>query len=85
KVILDVVVAAKNLVRARFKAASSPGGKVIAAVLLWAVLFGSTFLVLEAVALVFGERVSLGGFFSVTLLILTLLVSREAVQRLLRA
>lgn len=85
KVILDVVVAAKNLVRARVKAASSPGGKVVAAVLLWAVLFGSKFLVLEAVALVFGERVSLGGFFSVTLLILTLLVSREVVQRLLRA
>jgi hypothetical protein len=42
------------------------------AVLLWAVLFGSKFLVLEAVNLVFGTRVSLGGFFSVTLLILVL-------------
>jgi hypothetical protein len=36
-------------------------GKVAAGFLLWLVLFGSTFVVLEAVALVFGIRVSLGG------------------------
>jgi len=47
------------------------------------VLVGSKFLVLEAVSVVFGPRVSLGGFFSVTLLILALLVSRAAVRRLL--
>jgi hypothetical protein len=40
--------------------------------------------VLEAVALVFGARVSLGDFFSVTLLILALLPSRSAVRRLLQ-
>ena len=55
-----------------------------AAVLLWVVLFGSKFLVLEAVALVFDARVSLGGFFSVTLLILALLLSRVAVRSLLQ-
>jgi hypothetical protein len=55
----------------------------LAAVALWAVLFGSKFLVLEVVALAFSDRVSLGGFFSVTLLILALLLSRAAVRRLL--
>jgi hypothetical protein len=40
-------------------------------------------LVLEAVAFVFSDRVSLGGFVSVTLLILALLLSRAAVRRLL--
>jgi hypothetical protein len=84
KGILDVVVAAKSRVKARFRAASTPSGKVIAAIMLWAVLFGSKFLVLEAVDLVFGARVSLGGFFSVTLLILALLLSRAAVERLLQ-
>ncbi len=69
---------------ARFRQASTPIGKVLGAFLLWVVLFGSKFLVLEAVALVFGERVSLGGFFSVTLLILVLLLSRAAVRRLLQ-
>jgi len=52
--------------------------------MLWAVLFGSKFLVLEVVALVFGDRVSLGGFFSVTALVIALLLSRAAVRRLLR-
>jgi hypothetical protein len=44
----------------------------------------SKFLVLEVVNLAFGDRVSLGGLFSVTLLILTLLLSRAAVRRLLQ-
>ncbi len=85
KVILEVVVAAKNRAKARFRSASTPGGKVVAGFLLWLVLFGSKFLVLEAVALVFGSRVSLGSFFSVTLLIVVLLVSRAGVQRLLQS
>jgi hypothetical protein len=84
KGVLEIVVAAKNRVKARFRAASTPTGKAVAAVMLWAVLFGSKFLVLEVVALVFGDRVSLGGFFSVTALILALLLSRTAVRRLLR-
>jgi hypothetical protein len=84
KGVLEIVVAAKNWVKGRFRAASTPIGKVVAGVMLWLVLFGSKFLVLEVVHLVFGHRVSLGGFFSVTLLILVLLVSRAAVRRLLR-
>ena len=90
KVVLEVVVAAKNRVKARFRAASTPWGKVVAALLLWLVLFllwlvlfGSKFVVLEAVDLVFGSSVSLGGFFSVTLLILVLMLARAAVRRLL--
>jgi hypothetical protein len=84
KVVLEVVVAAKNRVKSRFRQASTPVGKLVAAVMVWAVVFGSKFLVLEAVNLVFGARVSLGGFFSVTLLILALLLARAAVRRLLQ-
>jgi len=85
KAVLEVVVAAKNRVRARFRQASTPLGKVVPALLLWALLFGSKFLVLEAVDVVFGDRVSLGGFLSVTLLIVTLMLSRAGVRRLLRS
>lgn len=84
KGVLEIVVAAKNRVKARFRQASTPIGKVVAAVLLWVVLFGSKFLVLEVVAPVFRDRVSLGGFFSVTAVILVLLVSRAVVRRLLQ-
>lgn len=83
KGVLEVVVAAKDWVKTRFREASTPVGKVVAAFMLWVVLFGSKFLVLEAVDLVFRDRVSLGGFFSVTLLILVLLLSRTAVRCLL--
>jgi hypothetical protein len=84
KGVLEVVVAAKNRVKARFREASTLIGRVLAAFLLWVVLFGSKFVVLEAVNLVFGDRVSLGGFFSVTGLILVLLLSRAAIRRLLQ-
>ncbi len=50
---------------------------------LWLVAVGSKFVVLELVDLVFGDRVRLGGFVSVTLLIVTLLLSRRLVRHLL--
>ena len=84
KAVLEVVVLAKKRVVTRFRQADTPTGKVVAGFLVWAVVFGSKFLVLEAVALVFGSRVSLGGFFSATLLIITLLLSRAAVRWLLQ-
>jgi hypothetical protein len=85
KAVLEVVVAVKNKVKRRFRQASTAVGKLAAAVLLWVVLVGSKFVVLEAVDFIFGTRVSLGGFIPVTLLILTLLVSRLAVRGLLRS
>jgi hypothetical protein len=85
KVVLEVVVGAKNRVKARFRAAESPVGEVVAAVMLWLVLFGSKFAVLEVVDLVFGTSVRLGGFFSVTLLILVLMLARGGVRWLLNS
>ncbi|SHL21386.1 hypothetical protein SAMN05443637_12150 [Pseudonocardia thermophila] len=83
KAVLEVVVLAKDRVKDRFRRASTPIGKIAAGFLLWLVLFGSKFVVLEAVALVFGDRVGLGGFSSVTLLILVLMLARASVRRLL--
>jgi uncharacterized membrane protein len=83
KVVLEVVVVAKQRVKRRWRRASSRLGKVGAAALLWLVLVGSKLVVLQVVDLVFGARVSLGGFVPVTLLIVTLLLSRSVVRRLL--
>jgi hypothetical protein len=83
KGVLEVVVAVKKRARWRFTSARSAAGKVGAGLLLWGVLVGSKFVVLKTVDLVFGDSVSLGGFVSVTLLILALLVSRLVVRRLL--
>lgn len=83
KVALEVVILAKGQLLTRLRAATSQGGKVAAAVSLWAVAAGSKLVVLELVDLVFGDAVSLGGFFSVTLLVLVLLASRNAVRSVL--
>ena len=68
---------------ARLRAATTPLGTVAGAVTLWLVAVGSKFLVLELVSLVFQGSVELGGFVPVTLLIVTLLVSRALVRRFL--
>ena len=83
KVVLEVVVFFKNRVKARFKAATTPLGKTGSALLLWVILVASKFVVLELVALLFGTRVSLGGFFSVTALIILLMLARAGVRWLL--
>ncbi|QKT07459.1 hypothetical protein HUN08_09825 [Gordonia sp. X0973] len=83
KAVLEVVIAVKGRVKFRLKAATGPAGKVGGALLLWFLLAASKFVVLELVALVFGDRVSLGNFWSVTGLILVLMLARAGVRRLL--
>lgn len=82
-VALHVVTLVKTPLQARFTASSSRAGKVLVGLTLWLVLVGSKFAVLELVDLVFGDRVSLGGFFVVTGLILVLLFARDLGRRLL--
>ena len=83
KVVLEGVVWAKDRVKARFKAATTLAGRIAAGFLLWLLVFGSKFVVLELVALFFADQVQLGGFLAVTGLILLLLLARAGVRRLL--
>jgi hypothetical protein len=83
KLVLEVVVVFKNRAKGRFTAATTPRGKVVGASLLWLVLFGSKFVVLKIEDPIFGDSVNLGGFCSVTGLILVLMIARAGVRRLL--
>ncbi|MDN5798023.1 MAG: hypothetical protein L0H79_20075 [Intrasporangium sp.] len=83
KIALEVVRFFKGRILARFRAATTRGPKVAAGLALWVVAAGSKFVVLELVALIFGDAVSLGGFIPVTLLVVVLLLSRSAVRLLL--
>lgn len=83
KAVLEVVVFCKNRVKKRITTAPRKLGKVLAAASLLLVMAGSKFVVLELVALLFGDSVRLGGFFAVTLLILLLMLARAGVRRLL--
>jgi hypothetical protein len=83
KLALELVLLLKGQILTRLRAATSRRAKLTAAVSLWAVAAGSKLVVLELVDLVFGDAVSLGGFFSVTLLVFVLLASRNAVRSVL--
>ena len=84
KVALELVILVKGEILTRLRAATTRAAKLAAAVSLWVVAAGSKVVVLELVAAVFGDAVSLGGFISVSLLVVALLVSRGAVRRLLQ-
>jgi hypothetical protein len=83
KVALEVVLLGKKVLLKRLHAASTRTATATAVLLLWAVAAGSKVAVLELVDLVFGDAVSLGGFFSVTVLVVSLLAARAAVRHLL--
>lgn len=83
KVVLEVVLLFKGRAVRRFRAAETVPGRIGAGLLLWLVLFGSKFAVLELVDLVFGDRADLGGFLAVSSLIVVLMAARGLVRRLL--
>jgi hypothetical protein len=82
KVVLEAVMWAKKGVVQRIRTADSTVARTVSIITLLLVLPGSKFLVLELVALIFGEYVSLGGFFQVTALIIVLMLARAGVRRL---
>ncbi len=81
KLVLELVLAVKGRVVDRFRQAETRRGRVVAGAALWLVAVGSKFVVLELVDVVFGDRVQLGGFVPVTLLIVCLLLSRKLVRQ----
>lgn len=81
KVVLEVVVWAKTTIVSGIRTTSS-WVRAIHVIALVLILPGSKFLVLELVDLVFGDAVSLGGFFQVTALIIVLMLARGGVRRL---
>jgi len=81
KLVLELVVVAKTAVVGRIKAAQTTLRRVLGALTLMLVGAGSKFLVLLLTDLIFGDSVYLGGFFQVTALILTLMLARFLVRR----
>ncbi|KAA9106351.1 hypothetical protein [Microbacterium rhizomatis] len=83
KLILEVVLWVKKKILNRFRTADTVRARVVSVITLVLVLPASKFVVLELVDLVFGDAVSLGGFFQVTALIIVLMLARGGVRRLL--
>jgi len=88
QVLLKLTIALEHRIAAFFKA--RPGGLMtfLRFFFAWLVLFGSKFVILEALAAVFGDKVRFGGAFhgivALIVVIIAMLVAEEAIVRLYR-
>ncbi|WP_251439118.1 hypothetical protein [Microbacterium sp. USTB-Y] len=84
KIVLEIVLRIKNAVIRRIRSGPTVAARIVAVITLLLIMPGSKFAVLELTALLFGDAVRLGGFFSVTALIVVLMLARGGMRRLLR-
>ena len=77
KILLEIILKLEHQVAAFFE-----GRKVLQIFFAWLILFGSKFLILEIVDIVFGEHVELGKFLDVIVLVIALMVAREVFQQI---
>jgi hypothetical protein len=88
QVLLKLTIAVEHRVAIFFKA--RPGGLMtfLRFFCAWLVLFGSKFVILEAIAAVFGDKVRFGGAFhgivALIVVIIAMLLAEEAIVRLYR-
>ncbi|MFF2274538.1 hypothetical protein [Agromyces sp. NPDC058126] len=82
KVALEVIAVFKRRILDRVRASRTPARKTLNAALLLVLGAGSKFLILWLTDLLFGDAVQLGGFFSVTLLIVVLMAARLGIRLL---
>ena len=76
KLLIDVIAGLEHHVRGWFSGEKDRAGGVRAGAV-FAILFISKFVVLEIIDIVFGDRVSLGGFIEVASLVVTMILARR--------
>ena len=88
QVLLKLTLAFELRVGAFFTGRPGPGMKAARILTAWLILFGSKFLILGAITLVFGDLVSFGGPFhgvaAFIVVVLVMLVAEEIVVRIYR-
>ena len=84
KLMLDTVIGLERRVSRYFAAKEGPINRILRFVSVWAILFLSKFVILEAVNLVFGEHVELGHFVEILLIIVGMLGARAALGAIYR-
>lgn len=84
KIVLELVVAAKNAIMTKIRSAEARGVRAAAAAGLVLLSGASKFAVLWLTDVVLGGAVHLGGFIEVTLLIVVLMLARYAIRAIVR-
>lgn len=88
QVLLKLTIALEHRVAAFFKARGGGWNTFLRWFFAWLVLFGSKFVILEALTLAFGDKVRFDGVFhgivTLIIVIIAMLVAEEAIVRLYR-
>ena len=78
KLLIDAIAGLEHHVSGWFKRREGSGWRLLGLVTMFAILFFSKFVILEVIDIVFGDRVTLGGFIEVFVLVLTMILARLA-------
>ena len=76
KLLIDAIARLEHHVSGWFKRREGSGWRLLGLVTMFAILFFSKFVILEVIDIVFGDRVTLGGFIEVLVLVLTMILAR---------
>jgi len=78
KLLIDAIAGTEHRVSGWFKRREGSGWRLLGLVTMFAILFFSKFVILEVIDFVFGDRVTLGGFVQVFVLVVTMILARLA-------
>jgi hypothetical protein len=76
KLLIDAIARLEHHVSGWFKRREGSGWRVLGLVTMFSILFFSKFVILEVIDIVFGDRVSLGKFIEVAVLVVTMILAR---------
>ena len=79
KLLIDAIAGLEHHVRGWFNEREGPIWRALGVVAVFSILFISKFVVLEVIDVIFGDRVALGGFIEVALLVVTMILARRSV------
>ena len=79
KFLIDAIAGLEHRVREWFSEREGKIWRALGVIAVFSILFISKFVVLEIIGIIFGDRVSLGGFIEVALLVVTMILARRSV------
>ena len=88
QILLNLTLALEHRVAAHFQARPGTSAKIMRALSAWLILFGSKFVILFAIDIIFGSRILFGGPYhgvvTFIVLVITMLIAEELILRFYR-
>ena len=82
KALLNVILRLEHRIASYFRTREGTIYRLLQVVSMWSILFLSKFVILEAIDIIFGEHVEIGGFIPIVALIISMLVAELIVKRI---